>query len=866
MAHACNPEACIDMADGDTFPLLALPIGKVEPPLPKPSGGGGQQGPSKQRQLERLEPQFAELRRVLDAQNARLAQSALGAGPEHVLVFETNEAPDEFYEVVKSNPDLEWLLDYEERVDADGDFKRLPRKKAKKAKKKARPVGAIPRINKYVYMVMFNQTAITQLLGNWETYKTTNRMPPGLGAWSAVFRCLRDIRRWGPEDRLREADLLQDALEPIDARRLIPVELELWPRADLKRRESERQIRQLVQACGGQVLDSKFLADIHYHGLLVELPHQFLTELLARRDVSLLQVDDIYLIRPTPQAQVHPEEPEEFDVASGSRDVPPGEPVVALLDGLPVENHPLLRGHLIVDDPDGWAATYQVKDRRHGTAMASLLVQGSPLQEQPQLPGTVYVRPILKAEPAGPNGIKEQAPHGRLWLDLIHEAVRRLVADDYPGGPVAAGIRIINLSVGDEGRQFVNEPSPLARLLDWLAWKHQVLFVVSAGNDPQSLPNECEDDCEWLRFSFGEQRHRRLLSPGESINALTVGALNVDAAPSTNPSPRSRAIPSRGDLPAAYSRVGRGFRRAVKPDVLAPGGRQIYQPKGYDALPRWVCLERQNSGHVVATPNLRSAVMVGTSAATVLTSRLAAQVGASVKQLAASATGGPIRGVSHALLVRALVVHSAEWPEEAFTFVKSALSDLVDASRAKDDLSGILGYGVVRPERGLSCTTTRATVVGGGAIAKDTVVRHRIPLPKTLHLHPGWRRLIVTLTWFSPINAGNRKYRVARLGLGVPSDKKSPLLVKPRQVHSDATVRGTVQHVVLDQSSGVMSVGPDDELDILVTCAEDGGTLHQPVPYALAVSLEVAPETRLPIYQQVAQRLSVQIPVPIPHR
>lgn len=209
------------------------------------------------------------------------------------------------------------------------------------------------------------------------------------------------------------------------------------------------------------------------------------------------------------------------------------------------------------------------------------------------------------------------------------------------------------------------------------------------------------------------------------------------------------------------------------------------------------------------------------------------------------------------------MVHTAEWPADAFTFIKAALSDMVEASRAKDDLSAILGYGVVRPERGVACNPHRATAIGGGRITKDTVVRHRIPLPEALHLHRGWRRLTVTLAWFSPINAGNRKYRVARLGLVLPTDAQSPLLVKPSQVHTDATVRGTVQHVVLDQSSGAMLVGTHDMIDVCVSCAADGGNLEEAVPYALAVSLEVAPETGLQVYQQIAERLATRVAVPV---
>src|SRR5690606_25763815 len=103
------------------------------------------------------------------------------------------------------------------------------RKTTRKVSTKARPSGA-GLVTKYVYMVMFNQIAISQLLSYWQVYKKRKTMPTGLGAWSAVFRCLRDIRRWGPDDRLRETGLLSDALEPTLPQRLIPVEIELWPR------------------------------------------------------------------------------------------------------------------------------------------------------------------------------------------------------------------------------------------------------------------------------------------------------------------------------------------------------------------------------------------------------------------------------------------------------------------------------------------------------------------------------------------------------------------------------------------------------------------------------------------------------------
>ncbi len=76
----------------------------------------------------------------------------------------------------------------------------------------------------------------------------------------------------------------------------------------------------------------------------------------------------------------------------------------------------------------------------------------------------------------------ERAPDAIIWVDLVHRAVRRVVEGDDDTGPAAPAVRIFNLSIGDRHRLFVHRMSPMARLLDWLAWKYDVLFIVSAGN------------------------------------------------------------------------------------------------------------------------------------------------------------------------------------------------------------------------------------------------------------------------------------------------------------------------------------------------------------------------------------------------
>lgn len=206
-------------------------------------------------------------------------------------------------------------------------------------------------------------------------------------------------------------------------------------------------------------------------------------------------------------------------------------------------------------------------------------------------------------------------------------------------------------------------------------------------------------------------------------------------------------------------------------------------------------------------------------------------------------------------------MHTADWQDESGSFVVQALRALVEASQAKDYAGGILGYGVIRPDRGLGCAATRATAIGGGIIANGQAMQHHFPLPECLHTRLERRRLTVTLAWLTPINPADRKYRVARLNLELPKFTDSPLLVEPCQVHANATVRGTVQHLVLECENAAMNIARGATMPITVTCSEDAGGLIKPVNYALAVSLEMDPALGVPIYEQVAQRLSVRAPV-----
>jgi Subtilase family len=811
--------------------------------------GGGAPNPKKGRQIERLGPQFLELQRVLDARGALLSDTVAATAPEHVLVVVTNGPRKDLLETLATLPELEWLFQQDERVDQDDDFHYASSEDRNKE------------LTASFYMVMFNNKALEQLLGLWRTYQSANRMPNGLGAWGEVFRCLREIRRWGPEDRLRDADLLRDWLEPLQPQQLVPVEIELWPRGAAHRKSAEAIMTKLVQQAGGTVMDISSIPEIRYHAILAELPQYEVQRILRHDDVDLIKASDIYLLRPVPQCRVTIDA--SMEEAADTSNIPSADSkraaVCALLDGLPMENHPLLAGRISVDDPDEFAKTYPVASRRHGTAMASLILHGD-LHEGggAPLPTLLHIQPILR-----PDGQTENAPRRRIWVDLVHQAIRRIVVGHGTTPPTAPGVCIINLSVGDHGRPFLHELSPFARLLDWLAWEHRVLFIVSAGNHDARFPSAvCKSDEAVLRHLFQETKQRRILSPAESLNALTVGSLNSDGDGLPPQGTRFRVIPERIDLPAAYSAHGRGFRRAVKPDILMSGGRQLFEQPIPVANGEWRggTVQRQ-LGQLVATPGSPRrplvARMIGTSNAAALASRSAVFIHEAIGELLQVPDGHSLRQVPIALLVKALMVHTADWHPDVEALCRRALASEVDKERLRDHLSGLLGYGSLRAERGLGCSPWRATALGGGSLFAEQRATHRFPIPVCLQARRDWRRLTLTLAWFTPINISDRRYRAAKLRIESPRGQP-PLNVEGGQVHGDATLRGTIQHLVLEARNSTMLVQDGAVIELAVSCAADAGELSLAVPYALAVSLEVASETQLPIYEQISQRLKVR--------
>jgi hypothetical protein len=162
-----------------------------------------------------------------------------------------------------------------------------------------------------------------------------------------------------------------------------------------------------------------------------------------------------------------------------------------------------------------------------------------------------------------------------------------MLAGEAGEAPAAPTVRIVNLSLGDVKRRFAGVMSPWAKLIDYIAWRYKTLVLISAGNIYDSVPLPDVDN--WgafegsapadrqatvLRSVLGNRATRRLLSPSEAVNALTIGACYSDRAPVNGTASLAVGPYESNFLPNLSSAMGLGFRRGIKPELLFSGGRE----------------------------------------------------------------------------------------------------------------------------------------------------------------------------------------------------------------------------------------------------------------------------------------------------
>jgi len=151
---------------------------------------------------------------------------------------------------------------------------------------------------------------------------------------------------------------------------------------------------------------------------------------------------------------------------------------------------------------------------------------------------------------AVPNGDKEFGPIDSISEDDLMEIIEE-VMEKY-----AHSTKVWNLSLGIVSKVCNGAMSDLGIFLDYIQDKYHVQIFVSSGN-VNELPLR-----NWPpQNDLGE--HDRLISPADSVRAVTVGSVALfDASDSI----------VKSNEPSPFSRRGPGANYVVKPDIVDYGG------------------------------------------------------------------------------------------------------------------------------------------------------------------------------------------------------------------------------------------------------------------------------------------------------
>ena len=807
--------------------------------------------------------------------NGVLSDDPMGFSPERTLVFETVGSVSDFYKAASKIEGLDFLQEIiGDDFEPDEDFYLLDKNGKRKGQKS------------YVYLTMANQKALRKILQFWNGYKQNEGyiFPRGFAPLRHLFDHLKVIRYWDTNDRLHNTGIIEDWGDRVaGGQDVVPVEIELWYNSDSNVRTSkESRISQLVTKINGKILTTCQIGEIRYHAVLASIPVTSISQLLNenKTEIELMRCDEVMYFRPSGQCMTpvfHAEDEQEYDDENINDEVAEinENPVVALIDGLPLEHHAWIKDYISIDDPDDWSSDYKPQDQKHGTSMASLIIRGDMQSEGPVIPRKLYCRPILKPQNTLSGDTRERIPEGILPIDLVHRAVRRIFEPDNGVQAIAPTIKVINLSIADPSRLFEYQMSPWAKLIDYLSVKYQVLFVISAGNHifdlELGITNEefnklsSEDKESLILRCISNTTHlRRLMSPAESINALTIGAYHHDE--NTDDEFYNQINPyADRNMPSTINSVTWGKKRSVKPEILMPGGRVTYKLKGYlDSEPAILKVLTYESppGQKVASPGSSGSIKsfvhtFGTSNSTALASRRLCFLYDTLQDLYISKHGYALSKKYEAVLLKALLCHGASLPG-SYSKLEENLKNATNAKQFKAITAKYFGFGNVNEERIHGCIDEQATIIQCGEIKQGDSHVYKFTLPESLSAKSDLRRLIITLAWFSPTNSQNSMYREAHLYFE-PITRDKPgnhLEIQDRELQWRMVRNGTVQHEVLsgDRASPYAA---GTKLEIIVQCKGQAGAKNVVVPYGLVVTLD-APDSNLPIYEEVKTGIDIE--------
>lgn len=745
-----------------------------------------------------------------------------------------------------------------------------------------------------IYAVTFTVRAGENFLKLWKLWSSECKEIPdkckSYRFFRKIFPHIREIRRWNVDDQLNYQNFSGDLKQRIESGETGPFnfEIELIYSDDEHRRKMRyKSLEERVLENGGKIIDGPCcLPEIRYHAVMVQIPAQQVNDFMQHPAFKIAG-DGIFYFKL--RGQSASEFTHEFDESyvftddelEKTKATPPllSSPVIMVMDGYPLENHALLENRLEIRTSDDFnEEVYPSSSRYHGTAISSLVLHGD-IRASSSLNQRIVFVPINKIHHRFEFPI-EEIPDDKITVGYIYN----LLVEHLKGSNREwreSGILVINFSQGLPERNFVSAHSPLARLLDWISYRANVLFIISAGNrdisdsyidDPTRI-NESAIN-QYLREHFTHDINNKLISPAESINGLTIGALNWNGCGQRTPelvmSQDCVLLPNI--LPSLISPCGSGYKMSLKPDLLYPGGRYGLSVSTLGDIGKLTPLlpDNPDQGIPVAAPSPQLGGIIsknyeaGTSYATALATHDAGlYYEALLRYFDELGLPPEIYSDKLPVLLKALLVHGSDDTEITFQLMQYCQS--TNTANTKKRASQWCGNGMIVDTNCLQCHNHKVTLIGFGNISeenKDKIIQYSWNIPESLINKNN--NISVTLAYLTPLNFRSDGRHYVKMSLDfLPEYSKISGSAKSTDASKNNIKKGTVQHMVYKDvnfsqiHSGMMNINITPNL---AGFEKNMDVSKYGIPYALLVTLRASQADILTdLYSEMFTILSPQI-------
>ncbi len=414
-------------------------------------------------------------------------------------------------------------------------------------------------------------TAFTQKLNDFEEATPRNGVVPH----SRLATAVESIQLGQPTDRLSQE--LLEAYETLVQQRHLVCEVELLSlqAGKTQQRDELQQFRDLLKreldrdAGIGALFEHEEIKGTCR--VVIRCTGRLFRHLVEDRDWQRR----IYWFEARPEFETFNRVVEDFNVAAlGPISSPPeGAEVICVIDSGVTSGNPFLQPVVREDllksflrnAPDDPSDQYG-----HGSGVASLAAYHAlnPTAGAANT-GKVWIASarILTAD----NRLEDE----RLFSKLLREVIEHFSPRGVKIFNLSVNIR--NLSWNKNAKRTHPRRSWVARTIDELARKHDVVLIVSTGNIlPIDVRAFQEDEKPYPAYFMNDEAC--ILDPGQAALAVTVGSI----APTTlaeGQVARARAIALR-DFASPFTRCGPGIRKETKPDLMDYGGNYLMDEEG----------------------------------------------------------------------------------------------------------------------------------------------------------------------------------------------------------------------------------------------------------------------------------------------